>query len=65
MISNQNNLFRTFEHGQQTLRLNGLRGLINQHMIESQVIKSLIRWCYACRTYDISLGEDLFLGGFS
>ena len=34
MITNQNNLFRTFEHRQQTLRLNGLCGLINQHMIK-------------------------------
>lgn len=65
MIPHQNNLFRTFEHRQQTLRLNSLCGLINQHMIERQVIQSLIRRRYACRTDNIGLGENLFLGGFS
>ena len=61
MIANHDDLFRTHDDWDQTLRFGGLRRLIDEHHAEAEVCESRITGTDCCGANDIRVLEDFAL----
>jgi hypothetical protein len=59
MIANQNDLFGGLDHGQQTLRLDCLGGLVDEDVVEVLIVESTICGGDASGADDIRSLDDV------
>lgn len=62
MISDEDHVLGTTKNGNQCFRLSGLCSFINQHLRESEILKSPVECCNTSCTYDFGILEYLIFG---